>query len=43
MLAAKEMCMNEKEFWDTNPIFFNRLYEKYQESKIKEMRLIYGR
>lgn len=39
MLAAKEMCISEEEFWDTDPIFFNKLYEKYQENKIKEMKL----
>lgn len=43
MLAAKEMGMNEKEFWNSDPIFFNKCYERYQEWKMREVRQLYGR
>lgn len=38
MVAAMEMGMSEKEFWNSDPIFFNRCYEVYMK---KEMRKIY--
>lgn len=43
MLASREMGMSEDEFWNSDPIFFNRCYERYQERRIKEVEQLYGR
>ena len=42
-MAAREMGMSETEFWESDPIFFNKCYEAFQRKKQREMRRLYGR
>lgn len=34
--------MSEEEFWNSDPIFFNKCYEEYQRQRMQEMRALYG-
>lgn len=43
MTAARKMGMSEEEFWNSDPIFFNRCYEAYQKDREREVRALYGR
>lgn len=42
-MTAKEMGMSEEEFWNSDPIFFHKCYEKFCQRKIEELKLLYGR
>ena len=37
------MGLSEEEFWNADPIFFIECYERFEENRIKEMKMIYGR
>ena len=43
MMIAREMGMSEEEFWNSDPIFFCKCYEKFCERKIDEVKALYGR
>lgn len=43
MVAAKEMGMSEDEFWNSDPIFFNRCYETFLRKRDEMVRKLYGR
>lgn len=41
-MAARRMGMSEKEFWNSDPIFFNECYETFQKEKAEEIKRLYG-
>lgn len=42
MVCAREMGMNEEEFWNSDPIFFAECYEEFQDRKMREVEMYGG-
>lgn len=42
MVCSKEMGTSEKEFWNSDPIFFNECYQEFKRRKAEEVKALYG-